>query len=219
MIFKKEEPCPGSQASGQVAMVLLMGGKSRRMGTPKALLTLEGKTFFERITQELAACGPVYISVDKKEHVPSCPYPIIEDEIQEIGPVGGLLSVFHRISEKTIFLCDCDMPYMNREYIRALLSAYSGKTDGVLVRKSDGKLHMTGAVYSAAILPRLEKMQKEGCYRIRELAAQGSFQMIEEEVLGELAKALQNVNTPQEYEKVQAGPQEYEREQGGAAEV
>ena len=38
------------------AMLLLMGGKSSRMGQDKAQLLLNGQPFWKRIAQELSAC-------------------------------------------------------------------------------------------------------------------------------------------------------------------
>ena len=47
------------------AMLLLMGGKSSRMGQDKAQLLLGGQPFWKKIAQELSACGRVYLSVNQ----------------------------------------------------------------------------------------------------------------------------------------------------------
>lgn len=50
-----------SSAAGNVAGIVLAGGRSTRMGKPKALLLIEGTTFLERAIRVLAegGCDPV----------------------------------------------------------------------------------------------------------------------------------------------------------------
>jgi molybdenum cofactor cytidylyltransferase len=48
----------------QIAAVILSGGASRRMGTPKALLPFQGETFLDRLINVLAqVCDPVIVVV------------------------------------------------------------------------------------------------------------------------------------------------------------
>jgi len=48
----------------QIAGVILSGGASRRMGTPKALLQFQGETFLDRLIRLFsAACDPVIVVV------------------------------------------------------------------------------------------------------------------------------------------------------------
>ena len=47
-----------------IAGLILSGGASRRMGTPKALLRLEGETFLDRLIRLFSAvCNPVIVVV------------------------------------------------------------------------------------------------------------------------------------------------------------
>ena len=57
------------RAAATVAGVVLAGGRSRRMGAPKGLLTVEGTTFLERAVRVLAegGCNPVVAVVPSGE--------------------------------------------------------------------------------------------------------------------------------------------------------
>lgn len=186
----------------KVAQLLLMGGKNSRMGRPKALLTWRGKTFFERITEEMSACGPVYISVDKKEHVPECEFPIIEDRYEAIGPIGGLASALEVISEEAVFVCACDMPKVTAELIRKLSARLDEDTEAVIVRKEDGRRYMTGAVYAKSLLPRLKEQIEEKNYRMQSLLDSGRVKFLDFEELGVCPDTLDNINTPEDYQNL-----------------
>lgn len=186
----------------KVAQLLLMGGKSRRMGRPKALLNWRGKTFFEQITEEMSACGPVYISVDKKEHVPDCKYPVIEDRYEAIGPMGGLASALEVIEEEAVFVCACDMPRVTARLICKLCSYLDEDTDAVIVKKEDGRWFMTGAVYSRKVLSGLKEQIQKQDYQMRKLPDMVRTKFLTFEDLGEPSDSLDNINTPEDYEKL-----------------
>ena len=70
-----------------IAMLLLMGGKSSRMGTSKAVLTYEGIPFWRRIATEMEECGPLYLSVARipcEGEVPEEVYLGFDNEITEV---------------------------------------------------------------------------------------------------------------------------------------
>ena len=61
--------------SGSIAGVILSGGASRRMGTPKALLRFQGETFLDRLIRLFSAtCHPVIVVVG--EHADAIRYGI-----------------------------------------------------------------------------------------------------------------------------------------------
>jgi len=56
-------------AGGSIAGIILSGGASRRMGTPKALLRFQNETFLDRLIRVLgAACQPVIVVVGQHAH-------------------------------------------------------------------------------------------------------------------------------------------------------
>ncbi len=189
----------------KIAQLLLMGGKNSRMGRPKALLEYKGKTFFEHITGEMAKCGPVYVSVDKAEHVPPCDFPIIEDKYEAIGPMGGLASAFEAIAEDAVFVCACDMPKVSAALIEKLCGHLTDSVDAVIVVKDDGRWFMTGAVYSKRVWPQLKNQVAEGNYRMRTIVDPKRVKFLTFEALGEAPDVLDNINTPEDYQALLEG--------------
>lgn len=191
------------------AMLLLMGGKSRRMGQDKAWLLFEGRPFWERISGELSACGKVYLSVGKP--LEGMPYPCIPDEILGGGVMGGLYSAFRAVPENLIFVCACDMPFMDAGFVRWLLDRWNAEEqkgnhwDGIVLCGEDGRAYPTAALYHRSLLPLLEKNLRENRLRmntfVREEARMLLLPLAE---AGGFSRCLRNINTPEEYRQLVA---------------
>ncbi|MCD8301296.1 MAG: molybdenum cofactor guanylyltransferase [Clostridiales bacterium] len=202
----------------QIAMVLLMGGNSTRMGTSKGELVWEGKAFAEKIAGELSLCGPVYLSLseDTPHSTLQEKYPCIVDSENHIGPIGGISAVLHQISEDSCFVCACDMPFMSAAYVNQIrklwhnfhqdipedLTARSGNVvDALLVKGKDGRIYTTAGIYRKSILPNIDKQIYQGNYRLRDLLEISKVSFIDELSLGILRKSLININTMEEFIK------------------
>ncbi len=200
----------------QIAMVLLMGGNSTRMGTSKAELVWEGKTFAERIAGELSQCGPLYLSLSTD--TPHSPlqekYPCITDRENHIGPIGGISAVLHQIPEEACFICACDMPMMSTAYIKRICELWNklhqdntkditansrNAADALLVKSEYGRFYTTAGIYSKSILPNIDKQIQQGNYRLRDLLRISRVSYVDEDSLGSLRAALTNVNTMKDY--------------------
>lgn len=77
--------------------IVLAGGQSSRMGTDKAMLSVNGQTLVERAIQTLRASNTHAVLISGSRHGG------IVDQYTNIGPVGGIVSVL-----KTLKLCEGD---------------------------------------------------------------------------------------------------------------
>ncbi|WP_082892882.1 MULTISPECIES: NTP transferase domain-containing protein [Emticicia] len=99
--------------------LILIGGRSSRMGTDKGLLEYHGKPQREYLL-ELAKkyCSEVYYSC-RVEQVFS--QNTIIDEYQ-LGPMGGILSAFEKDSQTAWLVMACDMPFLNQKSFELLIN-------------------------------------------------------------------------------------------------
>ena len=92
-------PSTGARADHHVTRltgVLLVGGASRRFGSPKALARFRGETLAERGRRLLVeACDEVVI-VGKAGDLPGLPFPVVDDGAADRAPVYGLLAGLRR---------------------------------------------------------------------------------------------------------------------------
>lgn len=186
------------------AMLLLMGGKSRRMGQDKAQLLFGGQPFWKKIAAELAACGRVYLSVRKSRE--DMPFPCIPDEILGGGVMGGLYSAFRAVPEDLIFVCACDMPFMEADFVRWMLDRWNAEEqrgtcwDGIVVCGEEGRTYTTAALFHRRIQPLLEKNVRENRLRMNTFVREeANMLLLPLEEIQQFASCLRNINTPEEY--------------------
>ena len=136
--------------------VVLCGGQSSRMGSDKGLLKLNDKTWTQKVIDTLSNFQvPIVISVNKKQYQDySIIFPVntlIPDDpsLQLRGPLYGLLSVHLKYPEEDLLLLACDMPLINAELIKQLLTKYSTETADVFIYTNDGEPEPMPGIYGS----------------------------------------------------------------------
>ena len=191
------------------AMLLLMGGKSSRMGQDKAQLLLNGQPFWKRIAQELSACGRLYLSVSQTCDEKALEgYPIIRDVVPDCGVMGGLYSAFQAIEEDLLFACACDMPFLNRRFIRWMLNRWEEEVqkgrqwDGIVVCGDDGKTHATAALYHRRLQGKLEEQVRQRRLRMHTFVREeANILLLPMGEVTSFSRCFQNINTPEDYRR------------------
>ena len=191
------------------AMLLLMGGKSSRMGQDKAQLLLGGQPFWKKIAQELSACGRLYLSVSQTCDEKALEgYPIIRDVVPDCGVMGGLYSAFQAIEEDLLFACACDMPFVNRRFVRWMLNRWEEEVqkgrqwDGIVVCGDDGKTHATAALYHRRLQGKLEEQVRQRRLRMRTFVREeANLLLLPMEEVASFSRCFQNINTPEDYRR------------------
>lgn len=154
-----------------IAVAILMGGKSRRMGIRKDTVRLEsGETFLQRICRECAGYKERVISVNAMQHdidnfAQRHGYKVIEDIYDDYGPMGGIISVLSGIESNAVLIVAVDMINIKREHIDSLLSCYNGEK--ILTAVSGSGTEPLFSIYSKECLPDFQKAVSSGNYSLR----------------------------------------------------
>lgn len=100
--------------------LVLTGGKSKRMGTDKAMLNYHGVTQVEHnYTLLKSYCEDIFVSVREKRH--NLNLPQITDKYLDIGPMGGILSAMRENPDAAWLVMACDLPFVTRETLEYLI--------------------------------------------------------------------------------------------------
>ncbi len=97
-----------------VTAVILAGGEGRRMGgVDKGLVKLDGKPLIEHVIARLQPqISSLIISANRNiEHYQKYGYPVITDQINNQGPLGGILSALLQCKSDWLLTIPCDTPY------------------------------------------------------------------------------------------------------------
>jgi len=120
--------------------LVLTGGRSERMGEPKALLEYRGEPYALRIFELIKPyCQEVYLSARKDQWKGSRleSLPVIEDSVEGNGPIIGMLSAFKKFPEANWLVIACDLPLLNQTAIEALLENYDSASVATVFKNRD----------------------------------------------------------------------------------
>src|SRR5271163_2171526 len=106
------------------AGAILIGGRSRRMGSDKALLKINGISLLQRQCAKLQHAGISELILSTR---PDSPVTIPEartvlDPWEDIGPIAGIAAVLQAASSPVVFMLAVDMPCISSRMIQHILS-------------------------------------------------------------------------------------------------
>jgi molybdenum cofactor guanylyltransferase len=203
-----------------VAGIVLAGGRSSRMGTPKAALEWHGSTLLRRTASILdrATDGPVVVVRAPGQVLPELPpqVEVVDDPREGLGPVQGLAAGLAAVAGRAqiAFACSTDLPFLHPAFARRVLrAAQEGADVGLPVAR--GYPQPLAAAYRTSLAPVAERLVKEGRLRPAFLFEECAVTRLDEAALREdpILAALDpdldsvlNVNEPGDYADARARP-------------
>lgn len=194
------------------AGVVLAGGRSSRMGTPKAWLPWHGSTLLYRATALLARTvdGPVVVVAAPGQSLPPLPpgVAVVEDPIEGLGPLQGIAAGLTAVAADaaTAFVCSTDMPFLHPAFVRRVLCEL-GDVD-VALPFARGYRQPLAAGYRTSLAALATALVAEGRLRPGMLFKRCRVTVLDDAaLLADAAVALldpdldsvANINTPEDY--------------------
>lgn len=106
----------------KITGIILSGGMSRRMGTDKAFVRIEGKPMIQHVIDHVEPlCDQILISANQKRYE-SLGFPVVYDVILDSGPAGGIVSCLSESSNEKNLVISCDLPFASTEFLKELLA-------------------------------------------------------------------------------------------------
>jgi molybdopterin-guanine dinucleotide biosynthesis protein A len=114
-------------------LLILAGGQSRRMGSDKAWLTLQGRPLVERVARRaLPLCREIIFSTNQPEHFDALcralplPCRLVADAYQGTGPLAGLHAGLAAANSDLVLALATDMPFVNLALLRFMAGLAPG---------------------------------------------------------------------------------------------
>ncbi len=189
-----------------VGGIVLCGGRSRRMGRPKAWLPFAGEVMLPRVVRLLAeVVSPLVVVAAPEQEVPPLPdgVGVVRDEVEGRGPLAGLAAGLRGLAGRAdaAYLSSCDVPLLRPEFVRHMIALLGDAA--VCVPRVEGYTHPLAAVYRLGVLERVERLLAEDRLRPVFLFESVPTRVVEAAELAEAdpgLRSLRNLNTPEEYE-------------------
>ncbi len=182
--------------------VILAGGKSSRMGSNKAFLELNGKTFIELQIELLRKMfDKIFISANTPSEYEYLNLPIFKDVYPDKGPLGGIYTSLINSSSFHTFMLACDMPFVGLELIKHLKDLT--KEYDVVIPKSERGLEPLHAFYSKNCIDPIKRELDEDNLRIISFFHHVNVKIVELDTLtssDSFKNSIKNLNTRDEYE-------------------
>ena len=203
----------------EVAGVVLAGGRSTRMGRPKANLEWHGSTLLHRVTGIVgrAVDGPVVVVRAPDQDLPELPpgVRIVEDAAEGRGPLQGLAAGLAAVAggAELAYVSSTDVPLLHPAFVRAVVRAARSDNVDVALPVVHGYRHPLAAAYRTSLVPAVEELIAEDQMRPAFLFERSRvLELTEDDLLRdrELADAdpellsVLNLNEPDDYERARS---------------
>ena len=193
------------RSSIQVGGLVLCGGRSTRMGTPKPWLPFGPETMLERIVRIVReVVEPVVVVAAPGQRLPDLPagVRILHDEEPDLGPLGGLAVGLSALSRDVdaAYVTSCDVPLLRPAFVQRMIDEL-GAHELVIPRDGDYH-HPLAAVYRTALAERVRRLVAERRLRPVFLLDEADARIVEVDALRDVdpgLDSLRNVNRPEDY--------------------
>ena len=189
-------------AAGAVGAVLA-GGRSRRMGTPKALVDLAGRPLIAHVLAAVEAASLEPVVVAKPDSpLPSLSCRVLRDSAEPIHPLQGLLTALAASGGRPVVALACDMPLVPPRLLKWL----AGLGGEAAVVAATGRLQPLLARYEPTVAPALVAALARGA-TAREAVFELDPRIVTETELGRFGDPeliCLNVNTPADLDRATA---------------
>jgi len=185
--------------------IVLCGGKSTRMGVPKATLSFGPETMLQRVVRLLGTVvSPIVVVAAREQSLPQLPDDIVvtHDEREQRGPLEGLRAGLKALpsSVQFAYITSCDVPLLVPAFVERMVELL-GDHD-IAVMEIDGFPHPLSAVYRRDTLPHVESLlEKDRLRPVFLFDAVHTRRVRPEEMISvdpEL-RTLRNLNTREDY--------------------
>jgi molybdopterin-guanine dinucleotide biosynthesis protein A len=183
-----------------VSGFILLGGKSSRYGSNKALAKIGGVRLVDRVAGVMKSIfHRVILLTNTPAEYAYLQMPMVEDLVKGFGPMGGIYTGLMTLSDGAAFFVACDMPFLSERLIRHMVDV-RGDFDAVVPRM-DWMLEPLHALYSKRCIPVIREAIQQYQHQILKCFAELRVRYVDQEELRLWDPDLRsffNINKPED---------------------
>ena len=179
---------------------VLVGGQSSRFGRDKALLDIDGLPLVSHIAEKVRKAADTVTLVGSPQRYAELEYRTIPDQVENFGPVAGIVAALEDSAAEWNLIVACDMPRLRVDFLELLLRrAETCGRDALVPLSADGREQPLCAVYSKRLEKPFREALRSGEAKIkRALNAMSVHYLLPPEYkrIDPSGEVFLNVNTP-----------------------
>jgi molybdopterin-guanine dinucleotide biosynthesis protein A len=197
----------------RVGGIVLCGGRSSRMGRPKAWLPFGSELMLPRVVRILSEIvAPIAVVAAPGQDLPELPADVVvaRDPEEGRGPLQGLAAGLAVLAERcdAVYLSSCDAPFLLPAFARRLIDLLGN--DSICVPRVGEYCHPLAAVYRVGVRSAVNRLLTENRLRPVFLFDTVPTRVVDASELADVDptfRSLRNLNTPADYEAALADPE------------
>ncbi|MET0128461.1 MAG: molybdenum cofactor guanylyltransferase [Solirubrobacterales bacterium] len=181
---------------------VLAGGRSRRMGAPKAMVELASRPLVARVVATVGSAGLDPVVVAKPDSpLPKLDCRVLSEPSEPHHPLTGVVTALSASGGRGVVAIACDMPLVPSK----LLTWLAQLEQPLAVCERQGKLEPLLGRYSPEVCEPLAESLDAGLSMRDAIAALDPFVIPEDRVarFGDPARIFFNVNSPEDVERAE----------------
>jgi len=185
-----------NQNEQDISIILLAGGKSKRMGRDKGLININGKTLLEQTIKKLEKISRNILIISNQSGYDQFKYPVYNDLKTNKGPIGGIYTgLTHSKSEINIIIA-CDMPNLTTDFLNFMIESHKPHCDATIAVYKE-RIQPLSGLYNKYCRNKLETQIETGNYRMSEAlkVLQTNYVSIPKEIELSSPHLFDNLNT------------------------
>jgi molybdopterin-guanine dinucleotide biosynthesis protein A len=182
-------------------LLILAGGRSRRMGRDKAQLPVGDGTLIDHLGRRLAPVVDETLVAGGPESAQPAGARWIDDRYRGMGPLAGIHAGLLEARFPLVWVVACDLPDVEPA-LGELLRSHAAGVDAVVPRLGDDSEGVC-AVYDRSLTPRLDTFLQAGERRVQDFLGRIAVRYVTPAELRQVdpeLRSFRNINTPADYE-------------------
>ena len=195
------------------SIIILCGGRSRRMGKDKGSLVLNDKPMLMHVLDAVKEIADEIVLVLRdKEQIDKyktilkgieLSIIVVTDETKDQGPLVGILTGLSYIKSDYAQILPCDSPFISKSFVLKMFEiAESKEFDAVVPIWDDGHIEPLHSIYRKNILVIIRDLIKNKRRNVKSLIDNLNVKYVDVEELDESTMSFRNLNTVEEFEGI-----------------
>lgn len=188
------------------SIIILCGGRSKRMGKDKGSLLLNDKPMVLHVLDTVKDIADEIILVlrDTSQiesynsilNYNDMPLKLVTDKIKDEGPLVGILTGLSYINSDYAQILPCDSPFISKEFVLKMFElAEIDDFDAIVPLWNDGHIEPLHSLYKRSAIKTIERLISEEKRNVSSLIKNLNAKYVPVETLDKTIMSFQNINT------------------------